>query len=253
MKQKKKAITKFLSVFSVFLMVLTATSMAIPLSSAAGSIALNPLSGAPSSSVTVTGIGFAPNTVVGIGFGKEVAVVDDVHPIRSGTTIDCAMKYAPIVPGSWSMSISIEGGNVVLEVAENGLGDLTSTNGPFGTMNYAQGTFHREGVAETGGTYLHTASYTRYQYSVTPSIGITTNASGSFSANITIPGTSDGTYAVTAADAKGNHMSSNFSVSTQPIPEGFSAGFVMLLSVFAVLFGSRYLGKFPKDKNATIR
>jgi hypothetical protein len=89
---------------------------------------------------------------------------------------------------------------------------------------------------------VHTVSYTRYQNNTTPAAGVTTSASGSFTANIAVPNVSDGIYVVTAIDASGNIASSNLSVA-QTIPEGLNIGVMVLLSSVAVLVGSPYFRK----------
>jgi hypothetical protein len=58
----------------------------------------------------------------------------------------------------------------------------------------------------------HIVNYTRYEYDVTPAANITTNASGSFSANITMPAVANGNYNVTAIDTAGNVAVSSLSI-----------------------------------------
>jgi hypothetical protein len=51
---------------------------------------------------------------------------------------------------------------------------------------------------------VNLANYTYYQHNVTPAAGIITDASGSFTATITVPNVSNGNYVVTAIDSSGN-------------------------------------------------
>jgi hypothetical protein len=136
---------------------------------------------------------------------------------------------------------------VVSYFTDNGDGTLASTSTYFvsGTINYVTGVFSRTSTTDLSGyasTMVHTVSYTRYQNNTTPAAGVTTSASGSFTANIAVPNVSDGIYVVTAIDASGNIASSNLSVA-QTIPEGLNIGVMVLLSSVAVLVGSPYFRK----------
>jgi hypothetical protein len=109
-------------------------------------------------------------------------------------------------------------------------------------MEMERSQFSRISTADLSGyTLIHIANYTRYQNSVTPAAGVTTNATGSFTASITVPNVVDGNYNVTAIDAKGNRATSALPLVV--IPEGLTIGVMMLLSSIAVVVGSRYFWK----------
>ena len=180
-------------------------------------ITLTPTSQTPGSAVSVTGTGFAANTAVGIGFGTEVAVSDEViNSTGSGSGPYISMvAYQPVKPGSLVSTITV-GTDVIIVVTDKGDGTFTSMSPYFasGTMNYVTGQSTRYFTEDTGGySFVVTASYTHYQHSVTPVAGIITSASGSFTTNITIPSVSNGNYAVTAISAQGNLATSTFSVT----------------------------------------
>jgi hypothetical protein len=254
LKQKKEAATKFLIVFLLFLIVLTTTSMTIPMASAAGSISLTPSSTSSGSSVNVTGTGFSPNAAIAIAFGAEVAVTgESTEPIGSGLgphTVTVA--HRPIKPGTYVMNVNVNNGLSVYDIVDSsctGVLTTTATSISSATINYVSGKYTSYTTVDPSSfTIIHTSRYTSYQNNVTPSTGITTSTDGSFSASIIVPAVANGSYVITAISATGNLATSNLSVNTQPVPEGFSTGLVMLLSVVAVLFGSIYLSKIPRNK-----
>jgi hypothetical protein len=236
--------------FLTISMVLAAISMAIPMASAAGSITLTPSSGISGSSVTVTGTGFGATKAVGIGLGQEVVVTGEAHTLNSpaGTgPFTVIANHYPIKPGSFSFHCVVSSDTNVVEsdYTDNGDGTLSTSStysvSPF--VNYVTGAFGRSSTSDWSSyTVVFTASYTYYQYTVTPAGGVTTTASGAFTTNIIVPNVNTGTYAVTAIDASGNIASSNLSVA-QTIPEGLNIGVMVLLSSVAVLVGSPYFRK----------
>ena len=219
----------------------------IPQAAAAASITLNTPAQAPGGSVTVTGMGFGASRNIGIAFGAESNVTGEiVNQIVTGDTRDYNFTHRPIKPGSVQIiHLNLLTGSAPL-VTDNGAGTLylgTSGNIFSNAMNYALGNFHREGVVGTNpDDYLLTASYISYQYSLTSFGGITTDASGRFSVNITVPALPNGNYNVTAIDSGGNLATSTFST----IPEGLPFGAVLLLSSVAVAAGSWLFRKRPR-------
>jgi hypothetical protein len=91
-------------------------------------------------------------------------------------------------------------------------------------------------------TYIN---YTYYTYNVTPAAGVTTLASGTFSASITVPTVTDGNYVVTAVDTAGNKATQTLNV----VPEGLTLGVMLALSTIAVIVSTRYFRKQPKIKS----
>ena len=240
MQHKKKVYTIAIMAFLTLSMVLAA----IPMTNAAPAITLTPTSGAPGDSITVAGTGFAASKSVGIGFGAEVVVTgESVSVTGSGTgPWTGTLAYRPIKPGSFRLESDTAG--VVSYYTDNGDGTLSSTSTYFvsGTINYATGVFSRTSTADLSSyTLIHTANYTRYQNNVTPVAGVTTDASGAFTASITVPTVANGNYAITAIDAQGNIKVGTSMVGV--IPEGLTIGVMVLLSSVATLVGSRYFRK----------
>jgi hypothetical protein len=130
-------------------------------------------------------------------------------------------------------------------ITDNGAGALTSTSQYFasGTINYTASKYTHYSTADPAGyTVVTTASYTRYQNNTTPAAGVTTDASGSFTASITVPIVANGNYNVTAIDTQGNLATKTLGVDSA-IPEGLTIGVMVLLSSVAMLVGSRYFRK----------
>jgi hypothetical protein len=251
MQHKKKAYAIAIMAFLTLSLVLAA----IPMASAAGAITLTPTAQAPLASVSVAGTGFGATKAVGIGFGAEVTVTgESVSVTGSGTgPWTGILAYHPIKPGSFSLMSDTSG--VVSYYTDNGDGTLASTSTYFvsGTINYATGVFSRTSTTDLSSyTLIHTASYTRYQNNTTPAAGVTTLASGSFTASITVPSVANGNYNVTAIDTSGNRATATLGVDSA-IPEGLTFGVMMLLSSVAVVVGSRYFRKRSRIKSCGSR
>jgi hypothetical protein len=241
-QHKKKVCTIAIMAFLTLSMVLAA----IPMTSAAtAAITLTPTAQCPGASVAVEGTGFGATKAVGIGFGAEVAVTGEVVPVTGSGTGPWSgiLAYRPINPGSFSMTSNV--GGVVSSYTDNGDGTLASTGTYFvsATINYVTGVFSRISTADLSGYDMtHTVSYTRYQNNTTPAAGVTTDASGSFTASITVPSVANGNYVVTAIDTQGNRATATLGVDSA-IPEGLTIGVMVLLSSVAVIVGSRYFRK----------
>jgi predicted secreted protein len=71
---------------------------------------------------------------------------------------------------------------------------------------------------------VNLANYTYYQYSVTPAAGVTTSATGTFQAAITVPSVFNGTHSVTAIDTEGNTATALLTVTGSAVkpPTGWS-------------------------------
>jgi hypothetical protein len=221
----------------------------IPLAAGAGAITLVPTAQAPGASVTVSGTGFGATINVAVVFGGEIQVVSESFmPIINGPdSRDYNFTHGPIKPGSFHIRrVTLDTGNPSA-FSDDGKGNIFSDNSGsfFGTMNYALGGFiHTSTLDPTA--YEWAASYTYYQYIVTSFGRVNTTASGTFSANFTVPAVANGNYNVTAIDSGGSLATTNLNVSST-IPEVLPLGGVLLLSSVAVVAGSWYFRKRPRS------
>jgi hypothetical protein len=204
----------------------------------------------PGDSVTVEGTGFTATTAVALGVGEEVTVTGEAHPIPepsgNGPFIAIVDHY-PIKPGSFSFHCDVS--DVLSDYYDNGDGTLNTEStyavDPF--VNYVTGEFGRS-TNSPWDTYtvVFTANYTYYQ-NVTPAAGVTTDPSGAFTAEITVPEiVVNGEYSVTAIDEQGNFATST--ETFEKIPEGSTFAVMMIASSVAGLAGSRYLWKRTKKR-----
>ncbi|NVM24226.1 MAG: hypothetical protein HWN68_20910, partial [Desulfobacterales bacterium] len=203
-------------------------------------IVVKPDKGLPSDYITVTGTGFAKSVQVGIGFGVEVPVTAETVTLvgAPGASVTGTLANRPVKPltvtltcdvtvtdgalsGPGTVSVTDDGAGVLAGTTTVTLDATTYTVDITGTINYATGAISLTATV-TGGTSptvtidSATADYTHYTYDVTPLAGITTNATGSFEASITIPAILEadyGDYDVTAVDAKGNSATDTITVN----------------------------------------
>lgn len=220
---------------------------------AAGSITLTPDSQAPGGTVTVTGSGFGATKAIGIGLGAEVPATGESHPITNTTgtgPFTAHVNRPPIKPGSFSFHCTVSSDTNVVEsdYTDNGDGTLSTEStyalNPF--VNYAAGQFGRS-TTSAWDTYtvVYAATYTGYQYNVTPAGSPSTTSSGTFTATITIPaGLANGVYNVTAIDSGGARAVATLIVNNA-IPEVLPVGTIMLLTVLAAAVSSWYFRKRP--------
>jgi hypothetical protein len=132
------------------------------------------------------------------------------------------------------------------DMVDDGAGNLYRTNDMsfWGILDYALGGFSRNST-NTPYEYEWTASYTIYEYNNVTSYGsVTATASGTFSANFTVPAVANGNYNITAIDSGGT-MATATSFST--IPEVLPLGAILLLSSLAVVAGSWHFRKRPRS------
>jgi hypothetical protein len=248
----KTVATAFL-ILSVFSMAFISTA------SAAGSITLTPNAQAPGGTVTVTGTGFGATKAIGIGLGAEVTATAESHPIPSpsGTgPFTATVNRGPIKPGSFSFHCTVSSDTNVVEsdYTDKGDGTLATEStyalNPF--VNYAAGQFGRSTTSAWDGyTVVYAATYTGYQYNVTPAGNPSTASSGTFTATFTVPaGLANGNYNVTAIDTAGNRAYATVTVNNA-IPEVLPVGTIMLLTVLAVAAGSWYFRKRPTTTTST--
>jgi len=151
----------------------------VPFSVAAGSITLTPTTRAAGSTVTVAGTSFGAIKAVGIAFGSEVAAID-MNMAYNGTGMgpySGRVSNYPIKPVSFVLySDTTTGGGLVSTYNDNGDGTLSgSFEGATGTINYATGQWSRSTTVDvTGIATNYTYVYIRYDYNITPAVGITT-------------------------------------------------------------------------------
>jgi hypothetical protein len=133
------------------------------------------------------------------------------------------------------------------DIVDDGAGNLYRTNDMafWGVLDYALGGFSRNST-NTPNEYEWTASYTIYEYNNVTSYGsVTVSASGTFSANFTVPAVANGNFNATAIDASGNLATASLSV-TSTIPEVLPIGPILLLSALAIVAGSWHFRKRPR-------
>jgi hypothetical protein len=229
---------------------------------AAGSITLTPSTQAAGGSVTVAGTSFGTTKPVAIGVGAEVAGSDanmnysevGGSGASGGLNWTGRLSHYPVKPGSFIFTSDTGTGGIVSTYTDRGDGTCTwSYDGSvMGRINYVTGVWYRGTTVDvTGIAALYSATYTYYQYNATPAAGVTTGASGAFSASITVPITlTNGNYNVTAVDTSGNRATATLAVNGV-IPEILPIGLIVLLSSVAVIAGSRYSSKRTKSKNPT--
>ena len=205
----------------------------------------------PGASVTVDGTGFGATKAVGIGFGAEANVTGEAVNATGPYDVDAgpyvySLSYRPVKPGSFKMESGyMLGGSYVplFQYWENGNGTISTDNTQvtWAVIDYTTGkaNFNFTSPLSSGITYLRTVNYTRYQYNVTPAAGVTTLATGTFQAAITVPSVTNGNYVVTAIDTQGNLATATLNT----IPEGLTIGVMVLLSTVAVIVSTRYYRK----------
>jgi hypothetical protein len=160
------------------------------------------------------------------------------------------VNRAPIKPGSFSFhcTVSSETNVVESDYTDNGDGTLSTEStyalNPF--VSYAAGQFGRS-TTSAWDTYtvVFAATYTGYQYNVTPAGNPSTTATGTFTVTITVPaGLANGNYNVTAIDSGGARAVATLNVNSA-IPEVLPVGAIMLLTMLAVAAGSWCFRKRP--------
>ena len=254
MGYKKKMYTAAVMMFLALSIVIGV----IPMASAAGAITLTPAAQTPGGSVSVAGTGFGATKAIGIGCGAEVTVTGENRAVTNVTIggpdvygpFTARTLHYPIKPGSFSFHCVVTSDTNVVEsdYTDNGDGTLASSSeyalNPF--VNYATGAFGRS-TTSAWDTYtvVFNATYTGYQYNVTPAGNPSTTATGTFTATIAVPaGLANGNYNVTAIDTQGNKATAVLSVDST-IPEGISIEIVALLSTLALAVCYRFLHKKP--------
>ena len=143
-------------------------------------------------------------------------------------------------------------GGMVSYYLDNGDGTLSgSFEGAVGDINYTTGEWSRTSTVDlTDLEQVYSATYTCYEFNVTPAAGITTDGLGAFTANITVPMQYNGTSPVTAIDEQGNRATSDFTVLGSPvIPEALTFGVIVLLSSAAVAIAA--FGSLKRSKKLT--
>jgi len=239
----------------LFLVVFAVSSIIVR---GASQVELTPATGEPGDSVTVEGTDFNATNAVGICLGPEVTVTDEVHDITNVTIggpdvygpFTAITDHYPIKPGSFSFVCDVS--DVVSEYFDNGDGTLNTEStyavDPF--VNYVTGEFGRSSNSAWETFIVNfTASYTYYQFNVTPAAGVPTDASGAFTVNITVPAIWNGTEPVTVMDEAGNMATSDFTTTgSDVVPEPLTVGAIVLLSSAALAVSFYWLRKKPTNK-----
>ncbi len=225
----------------------------------ASQVELTPTSGKPGDSIMVEGTDFAATSKVGIGFAGEVTVTGEIHNITEvsvggpdvyGPFVGITEHY-PIKPGSFYFLCDVSG--VTSEYFDdygNGTLNTTSTYAVDPFVNYVTGEFGRSSNSPWDGYVVSfTASYTYYEFNATPATGITTDGSGAFTANFTVPDIWNSTAAVTVIDEQGNMAVTEFTVyGSDIVPEPLTIGAIVLLSSATLVVSFYWLRKKPTNK-----
>jgi hypothetical protein len=233
----------FLSVFAVSTVVTKAESQ----------IQLTPTSGEPGDSIEVEGTGFAASKTVGIGWGPRVAVRNDPATVTKvgdqefyGTT-----SQHPIRPGSFKWTYFQ--GALKLYLEDNGDGTLhdPAVRMEYATINYTSGYFHcvmrSTTLTFSAGQFNYTTYYFNSINSTLPILD--TDASGAFSANVTVPDIWNGTEPVTVIDEAGNIATSDFTTyGSDFVPEPLTVSAIVLLTSTAIVVSFYWLKKKPTNK-----
>jgi hypothetical protein len=224
----------------------------------ASQVELTPTTGEIGDSVMVEGTDFAASNTVGIGWGPEITVTNEVHPITDlsigGPDVygpyTATTEHYPIKPGSFSFHCDVS--DVTSDYYDdysNGTLNTTSTYAIDPFVNYVTGEFGRSTSADWSTyTVTFTANYTYYLFNVSSAAGVPTDGSGAFTVNVTVPDIWNGTEPVTVVDQLGNTATADFTVAgsdIEPIPEALTVGTIVLLTSTAVLVRFYWLRKKP--------
>ena len=234
----------FLAFFAVSTLVTRAESQ----------IELTPTSGAPGDSIMVEGTGFAASKTVGIGWGPHIAVRNDPATVTKvgdqefyGTT-----SQHPIRPGSFKWDYLY--GALPLFVDDNGDGTIHDPAGgrvSVASINYTSGDFHIRFTSSsntyTGGKFNYTTYYFNSINTTLPILRA--DASGAFTANITVPDIWNGTETITIIDEAGNVATADFTVyGSDFVPEPLTVSAIVLLTSTAIVVSFYWLRKPPHAK-----
>jgi len=223
---------------------------------AAAAIVLNPTTGAPGSSVNLSGTGFAVSNTTAIGWGPPVAVTHDTATVTKVGDLEFygTVSQHPIKPGSFKYTYTQD--SQELYFTDNGDGTLYDPAGgrlSFGGINYTSGYFH---CIMSSGTRIFNAGYFSYTTYYFNSINSTfpilpTDASGAMSVTLTVPQIWNGSETVWVIDEKGHVGSGNFTVvNSSVVPEPLTLGGVVLLSSAALIVSVYFLRRKPAPKVA---
>jgi hypothetical protein len=223
----------------------------MPQTAAAGSITVTPAAQAPGTSVSVAGTGFGASRNVVMAFGREIKVnAQPFTPVTGPGYRGYNWTNRPIKPGTMHIHVLAVSGpaqGYEEDIIDDGAGNLIRTNDMalWGILDYALAGFSREST-NTPNEYEWNASYTVYEFNNVTSYGsVTTTASGTFSANLTVPAVANGNYNITAIDSSGALAYATLNANSA-IPEVLPFGAMLLLSSVAVAAGSWHFKKRPR-------
>ena len=233
-----------LSVFAVSSMIVMGASQ----------VELAPTSAAPGDSIEVEDIDFAASQTVAIGWGPQVTVRNDPAIVTKvgdlefyGTT-----SQHPIRPGSFKWDYLY--GALPLFVDDNGDGTIHDPAGgrvSVASINYTSGDFHIRFTSSsntyTGGKFNYTTYYFNSINTTLPILRA--DASGAFTANITVPDIWNGTETITIIDEAGNVATADFTVyGSDFVPEPLTVSAIVLLTSTAIVVSFYWLRKPPHAK-----
>jgi hypothetical protein len=238
---------------SLSLLLVSATILGVR---AAAAIVLNPTTGAPGSSVNLSGTGFAVSNTTAIGWGPQVAVAHDTATVAKVGDLEFygTASQHPIKPGSFKYTYTQD--SQELYFSDNGDGTLSDPAGgrlSIGGINYTSGYFHCIMSSSTRTYNAGYFSYTTYYFnSINSTFPISpTDASGAMSVTLTVPPIWNGSETVWVIDEKGHVGSGNFTVvNSTVVPEPLTLGGVVLLSSAALIVSVYFLRKKPVSKVA---
>jgi len=219
-------------------------------------VELTPTSGEIGDSINIEGTGFAASKTVGIGWGPQVAVTNDPTTVTKVGDLEFYVTTSqhPIKPGSFQWTYLYDAAELYVE--DNGDGTIHDPAGgrvADASINYTAGYFYCRFSPTTRTLTSEHYSYTSYYFnSINSTLPIlATDASGAFTANITVPDIWNETSTVTVIDEAGNTATSGFTVfgsDVPPIPEALTIGAIVLLTSTAIVVSFYWLRKKPTTK-----
>jgi hypothetical protein len=242
MPNKTKTFITAIITFLIFSLALVSIATAV------GSITVTPTAQAPSFSVSIAGTGLGATKAVGIGLEQRAQQTIQISPTVAQEWAHGRAEYPTIQSNQARFvltSVVVATRGIAIHT-DNGDGTLSSESQFFasGSINYVTGQWTTIATIDiTAYERVYNATYTRYQYNLTSSTGITTNTTGAFTASTTIPSAiTNGNYDVTAIDTSGNQAVTPLTVNNT-IPEILPVGIMTLLSSVALVASFHYFRK----------
>jgi hypothetical protein len=188
-----------------------ATSTAVSASlTVAATISLGTATGAPGSTITVTGSGFgADETGISLTLDGKASIVTGITADASGTWTR-NMLIPSLAFGSHTISAS---GSVTQASAAN----LVSINITASVvLKPTTGNIGSTVIVSGSGFAANSDIRISYDSVEITTLNATTDATGTLSQQITIPSSKAGTHTIAVADSQGNNIKTNFTISDTP-------------------------------------